>query len=142
MTESQVQIPFESRVLQYALTLVISEEDADCLAQLILRLTGESTTWIDPNVLQGQKIALKALICDEVMREFKIQAGQGNSKSNKGTKRSFANICKELSSVDSVLAEDAAWIDYVKYSPPNFKVDLLRGLETRLVALKDLGPFE
>jgi hypothetical protein len=141
MPDDSTQITFELRVLQYALTIVISEEDADSLAKLILRLTGGADTWMDPNIIQGQQLALKALICDEVMRVYKIEAGQGSEEDGKGAQRSFANIYKELSSSESVLDLDPAWIDYVKYSPPSFKVELLRGLETRLSSFNNLGPI-
>lgn len=141
MPNDSAPISFELRVIQNALNLVISEEDAESLAQLIIRLLGQSDAWADPNITQGHQIALKALICDEVMRVYKIQAGQITAENGKGDKRSFANIYREISSADSALAQDAAWNDYVKYSPANFKLELLQGLESKLVAFKDLGPL-
>ena len=144
MADAPVQIPFDLRVLQYALAQVISEEDADCLAKIVIRLTDAANAWADPNSLQGEQIALKTLICSEVMRAYRKLAGKGDITSNdhKGDEPSFANICRALRDADSVLADDGAWQDFVKYSPPSFKDDLLQGLETRLALFKELGPYQ
>lgn len=144
MTDEPVQIPFDLRVLQYALTQVISEEDADCLAKIILRLTDSANAWADPNFIEAEQIALKALICSEVMRSYRIQAGQDDIPSGDGSgdERTFANICKSIRAADSVLKDDGAWQDVVRYSPPSFQVDLLQGLETRLVLFRELGPYQ
>lgn len=144
MTDAPAQTPFELRILQYALTQVISEEDADCLAKMILRLTDAANAWADPNLIQGEQIALKALICAEVMRAFEKRASQNNlqAATHNVDDRSFANILKALRASDSALAEDGSWQDFVRYSPPSFKDELLQGLKTRLTMFRELGPFQ
>lgn len=147
MTDAPVQNPFESRVMQWALSQVISEEDAQSLASLIMRLTADASAWADPNLLRGEEIALKALICAEVMRAFSAKAGKLDKTDtpdddHKGDAPSFANICVELPGVSAPLTEDSAWQDFVRYNSLKFRDDVLAGLKLRLSSLEGLGPYQ
>jgi hypothetical protein len=144
MPDLPVQTPFEFRVLQWSLTQVISEEDAECLAKIIIRLTEAADDWADPTFREGEHIALKALICSEVMRSYKIKAGQdvASTGRNGGSEPSFANICRDLQTAGSTMKDEDAWRDFVKYTSSQFKDDVLRGLQTRLASFMDLGPYQ
>ncbi len=143
-TEAENQIPFDLRVLQYALTQVVSEEDADCLAKMIIRLTDAADAWADASVVKGEQLALKIIICFEVMRSFRKDLDQASQSDDAAyeDKRSFTNVCLAIKNGNTVLANEEAWQDFVKYSPKEFQNELLQALEKRLSAFKDLGPLE
>jgi hypothetical protein len=143
MSDLPVQIAFELRVLQWALAQVISEEDAESLAKIVMRLTDAATGWEDPNLLQGEQLALKALICAEVMRSYRIKAGKTDMPPDDrpDDEPSFGSICATLRTADATLEDEAAWQDFVKYSSAKFKDDVLQGLGTRLSLFDGLGPY-
>ncbi|MBX9722475.1 MAG: hypothetical protein K2X81_13840, partial [Candidatus Obscuribacterales bacterium] len=143
-TDQENQIPFDLRVLQHALTQVVSEEDAECLARMIIRLTDAADAWADTSVVKGEQLALKIIICFEVMRSFRkdLQQTDHTGDLSYGAKRSFSNICLAIKDGSNVLANEEAWQDFVKYSPKDFQQELLQTLEKRLAAFKDLGPLE
>ena len=141
VTENQT--PFDLRVFQFALHEVVSDEDAEWLARMILRLTESKNAWADASFAKGEQLALKSLICFEVMRSIRKQMGQSEAADDGfDDARSFANLYKAIESSDRVLANDGHWQDYATYSPKDFLKNIFIALETRLSSFKQLGPLE
>ena len=143
-TETENQIPFDLKVLRLALNEVVSEEDAESLAKILVHLTEASDAWGDATLLEGEQLSLKILICFEVMRSMRKQMEQADHTLNETyiDERCYANVFKAIRGADAVLSNDEAWQDFVKFTSKDFQEDLLRSLETRLAKFKELGPVQ